>query len=120
MKGHKKANLVEGGDTLIGTAAADVFVIREGDGDKIIEGFEAGKDRILFDFNSYSDIVGPLGYRYDGQEFSDFTGQTHFSIHAVDLNSDGLTDTRIDVNDDSITLLGIAPNDITSAAFMGG
>jgi hypothetical protein len=115
-----KLNAIEGGDTLIGTAAADQFVLREGQGDIVVEGFEAGKDKILFDFNSYSDVLGPLGFLSDGQEFTDFTGGTHFTVSAVDANGDGLTDTRIDANSDSIIILGVAPDSLSSGSLMGG
>lgn len=124
MKGKHKAvaefNLVDGGNHLIGTAEADQFVLREGQGDIVVEGFQPGIDKVLFDFSSYSDILGPLGYLHDGQEFYDFTGGTHFVVSAVDLNGDGITDTRIDANDDSIILLGVSPDSLTSASLMGG
>jgi hypothetical protein len=111
-------NVVEGGDVLIGTAEADKFVLREGDGDVMVEGFGAG-DKLLFDFSSYSDVLG-FGQMYDGREFYDFTGGTHFLVSAVDANSDGAVDTIISANEDSITLLGVAPDSLASGAFMGG
>lgn len=122
MKGKgKKINLAEGGDTLVGTAGADQFVLREGQGDLIVEGFDrTDGDRVLFDFSSYSDVLGPLGFLHDGQQFRDFTGQTLFTVSAVDANGDGITDTRIQANEDSITLLGVSPDSLTSAALMGG
>lgn len=124
MKGKGKKvvelNLVEGGTTLIGTAEADKFVLREGYGDITVEGFQPGTDRVMTDFNSYSDIVKLTGQWFDGLEFTDFTGLTHYSISSVDANLDGITDTRIDVNNDSITLLGVAPSDLFSPSLMGG
>lgn len=119
MKKAKKLNLVEGGDTLIGTAEADKFVIREGQGDITVEGFEAGKDKILADFNSYSDVFGPLGSFTNGQRFTDFTGLTTVVVNYADYNNDGLTDTRLTFNgEDSITLLGVGS--IGSGSLMGG
>ena len=115
----KKFNVIEGGDTMIGTAAADIFVLREGHGDIVVEGFEVGKDKVLADFNSYSDVFGPLGFFSDGQTFTDFTGQTNVLVDYADFNSDGLTDTRLTFNDeDSITLLGVGL--IGSGSLMGG
>jgi hypothetical protein len=121
MKKVKKAlNLVEGGDILLGTAQADQFVLRAGDGDIVVEGFEAGVDRVMTDHNSYSDVVKMTGQWYDGLTFTDFTGLTRYTITAVDANLDGITDTRIQVNNDSITLLGVAPEENYSATLMGG
>jgi hypothetical protein len=96
----------------------DVHILREGDGDLVVE-FTAG-DRVMTDFNSFSNVLGPLGYHYDGQQFTDFTGLTQYSFTAGDFNGDGRIDTRIDVNDDSITLLGVAPDQLTSATIFGG
>jgi hypothetical protein len=119
MKKAKKLNLVEGGDTLTGTAEADRFVIREGQGDITVEGFEVGRDKILADFNSYSDVFGPLGYFTDGQQFTDFTGQTTVLVDYDDFNGDGLTDTRLTFNgEDIITLLGVGL--LGSGSLMGG
>lgn len=124
MKGKGKTavafNIIEGGDALVGTAGADKFILREGDGNVTIEGFQAGVDRVMTDFNSYSDIVGPLGRWHDGQTFDDFTGLTHYTISAVDVNGDGVTDTLISVNDDSIALLGVSIDSLGSASLMGG
>jgi hypothetical protein len=120
MKKAKKLNLIEGGDTLIGTPTADQFALREGDGDITVEGFQAGIDRILTDYNSYSDVVKMTGQWYDGLTFTDFTGLTHYTITAVDANGDGITDTRIQVNNDSITLLGVGPDSLYSGSLMGG
>lgn len=95
---------------------ADVYRLTEGDGDVIVSGFDSN-DRVLTDFNSYSDVVR-LGRISDGQTFDDFTGLTHYSVSAVDANADGVMDLRIDVNEDSITLLGVSYLD--SWQLMGG
>lgn len=113
-------NMIEGGDVLVGTAGADKFVLREGQGDLTVEGFQPGIDRVLTDFNSYSDIVKFTGRMYDGLTFTDFTGLTHYTVSAVDANADGIIDTRFDVNEDSITLLGVSPDQLFSGALMGG
>jgi hypothetical protein len=118
MKKAKKLNLIEGEGTLVGTASADQFVIREGQS-VTVEGFEVGKDKILADFNSYSDVFGPLGYFTDGQQFTDFTGQTTVLVDYDDFNGDGLTDTRLTFNgEDIITLLGVGL--LGSGSLMGG
>jgi hypothetical protein len=115
-----KLNAIEGGDILIGTDSADQFILREGQGDIVVEGFDRSDgDRALFDFGGYSDVLF-LGGLSDGLEFTSFAG-THFSFHSVDANGDGIMDTRIDVNGtDSITLLGVGVDSLTGAALMGG
>lgn len=115
----KKLNLIEGGDTLIGTAQADQFVLREGQGNIVVEGFEPGSDKVLFDFNSYSDVLG-WGRLSDGQVITDFTGLTNILVSATDLNADGITDTMFSVGSDSITLLGVSPDRLYSGSLMGG
>jgi hypothetical protein len=115
-----KLNAIEGGSNLVGTEAADQFVLREGQGNIVVEGFGIG-DKILFDFNSYSDVFGPLGRLSEGLEFSDFTGLTNVKVSASDVNGDGIADTTFLVNDsDSITLLGVAPDSLYSGSLMGG
>jgi uncharacterized protein YqfA (UPF0365 family) len=121
-KGKKVAaelTVIEGGDTLIGSADADRFIIREGQGDITVVGFEEGKDKILADFNSYSDVFGPLGSFTNGQQFTDFTGLTTVTVDYADFNNDGLTDTRLTFNgEDSITLLSV--DMFGSGSLMGG
>jgi hypothetical protein len=116
MKGKGKKAALE----VIPTDDSDVFILRDGDGHLTVAGFEPGSDRIMFDFNSYSDVLGPLGRLSDGLTFTDFTGLTTIQVNATDTNNDGITDTTFTVGDDSITLLGIAPSDLYSGSLMGG
>ncbi len=124
IDGRRGNDFIDGGagtDTLTGGAGSDTFVLREGGGDDVITDFVQGEDRILFDFNSYSDVFGDLGSFYDGQQFTDFTGQTNVLVSAVDANADGVMDTVFTVNGlDSITVLGYAPNSLYSGDLMGG
>lgn len=119
MKGKRLIEGSEGNDILTGTRARDVFILRDGSGNDIVQGFQPGIDKVLFDFNSYSDVLG-FGQLSDGQIITDFTGQTHILVQATDINNDGITDTTFTVGDDSITLLGIAPSDLYSGSIMGG
>lgn len=107
-----------GDDTVTLGAGDDKVFFREGDGNDTITDFEFG-DRIVFDFNSYSDIMvfGPL---YDGRTWTDFTGLTTFTVSATDVNSDGQVDTVISVNDQTLTLLGVAPEEVQGWQLMGG
>lgn len=107
------------GANLIGTEDRDVFILREGQGNVVVEGFDVTKDKVLADFNSYSDVFGPFGFFSNGQTFTDFTGQTNVLVEYADFNGDGVTDTRLTFNDqDSITLLGV--DLIGSGSLMGG
>jgi hypothetical protein len=118
-RGKKALNLIEGGNTLIGTDGRDQFIIREGQGHITVEGFEAGVDKVLADFNSYSDVFGPFGGFSDGQVFTDFTGLTTVHVDYDDFNGDGVTDTRLTFNgSDSVTLLGV--DAFGSGSLMGG
>lgn len=139
IDGRRGSDWIEGGqgfDMLTGGEGRDTFVVRQGDdsvdwvtdfqfGDTDPQGGYDPDDRVLFDFNSYSDIAY-LGGLYDGLEFYDFTGQTRFNITAVDANSDGITDTQIMATDVAsgdtagIILLGWTPEDLTGAAIAGG
>lgn len=105
-------------DAFIGTRGADTFTLHEGDGNLVVEGFQVGVDNLMLVFHSYSDVLGPLGYFRDGQQFDDFTGQTHIAVTIADLNDDGRLDTRFTVGGDSITLLGVSG--MTTGDLMGG
>lgn len=122
-----------GNDTLTGGRGHDTFTLRAGDGNDIVTDFQPGIDRIMFDSETgvYDGILPPLGYLYDGQTFSNSQNTASWTVSAVDANSDGITDTLIQMSTgDSITLLGIAPGtwtpdgvipgDITSADIFGG
>lgn len=126
INGQRGGDFIDGGagdDVLTGDAgdhdhASDTFVLREGGGHDVVTDFEVGSDNVLLDFNSYSDVLG-FGIFEDGQEFDDFTGQTHVLVSIADFNGDGLLDTRFTVNgDDSITLLGVTG--LPSGDLMGG
>lgn len=122
MKGRGATRVVEGGegdDLLVGSQARDIFVMRAGDGHDTVRRFEPGEDRVMFDVDhAYSDIMymGPL---YDGLTFETFTGLA-VNVEALDANGDGETDTKISAGDVSITLLGVAPDELTGATLMGG
>jgi len=122
IDGRRGDDVIDGGagnDTLIGGAGRDRFVLREGGGYDIVADFNPVEDRVLFDFSSYSDLIF-LGFLSDGLEFDDFTGETHFTVSASDVNGDGITDTTITANEDSITLLGFAPETLSGSVLFGG
>lgn len=109
-----------GSDFLTGSGGADKFVLRSGGGHDVVTDFNPAEgDRVLFDYGSYSDILY-FGQLHDGLEFDNFTGTAHFTVSAVDYNFDGITDTLITANDDSIALLGWSPDELYGWSLMGG
>lgn len=132
LAGTASADVVEGGrgsdrldgsagnDVLTGGDGADVFVLRAGGGDDVVTDFNAAQgDRVMFDYGTYSDIM-VFGQLYDGQSWTNFTGTAQFSVSAADVNGDGVTDTVLSANDDSITLLGVAPDQLWGNCLFGG
>jgi len=128
---QKTSGWIEGSagvdDTLTGGAGRDIFVLRAGGGHDTVTDFDfnnAKGDRVLFDYGSYSDVLPPFGYLYDGQTFDNFIGTATWTIAAIDANGDSVTDTRITVDyaggQDIIDLLGVDPATLTSAALFGG
>jgi Ca2+-binding RTX toxin-like protein len=132
LAGTASGDLVEGGrgndfldggagnDTLTGGDGADKFVLRSGGGHDVVTDFNpAAGDRIMFDYGSYSDVLF-LGALHDGMSFSNSIGTAQFSVTATDYNHDGITDTLISVNDDSIAILGWSPDQLMGWSLMGG
>lgn len=114
-----KAALVSG--DLVGTDANDTFILRSGEGHEVVSGFDPVHDKVMFDIgHAWSDIIY-LGRLSDGLVFDNGYGTASFSIHAIDENNDGLMDTRIDASSgDSITLLGIQPDQLYGWNLCGG
>jgi Ca2+-binding RTX toxin-like protein len=113
-----------GNDILIGGRGADKFVLRRGGGNDIIADFVmtdslATTDRVLLDYGTYSDILW-FGLFGDGQTFTNFTNTATFSIHAADVNADGVMDTVIQADADSITILNYAPSQLRGYILFGG
>jgi hypothetical protein len=123
VEGGRGNDFLDGGagnDTLIGGDGADTFVLRSGGGHDVVTDFNpAAGDRVMLDFGSYSDILY-LGALHDGLSFSNSTGTAQFTISASDYNGDGHTDTVITANQDSIVLLGWAPDQLMGWSLMGG
>lgn len=132
LAGSAGTDLIEGGrgndvidgrvgnDTLVGGVGADTFVLRSGGGDDVVTDFDAASgDRIMFDYGTYSDIM-VFGRLADGQSWTNFDGSARFSVAAADVNGDGVTDTILSANEDSITLLGVAPDQLWGNCLFGG
>jgi Ca2+-binding RTX toxin-like protein len=109
-----------GNDTLVGGTGADTFVLRSGGGHDVVTDFDAASgDRVMFDYGTYSDVM-VFGRLADGESWSNFNGSAHFSVAAADVNGDGLMDTVLSANNDSITLLGVAPDQLWGSCLFGG
>jgi Ca2+-binding RTX toxin-like protein len=123
VEGGRGNDWLEGGagdDLLVGGGGADTFVLRSGHGHDTVSDFDPNVgDRVLFDFGSWSDLLY-MGRLSDGLEFSNFTGTANFVVTGGDFNADGVTDTRISANEDSITLLGWAPDQLMGWSLVGG
>jgi Ca2+-binding RTX toxin-like protein len=119
-RGNDRLDGGAGNDTLVGGAGADTFVLRSGGGDDVVSDFDAASgDRVMFDYGTYSDIM-VFGRLYDGQTWQNFDGSATFSVSASDVNGDGAVDTVISANEDSITLLGVAPDELWGNCLFGG
>lgn len=123
VEGGRGNDVLDGGsgnDTLTGGSGADTFVLRSGGGHDVVTDFDAASgDRVMFDYGTYSDFM-VFGRLSDGQSWTNFDGSAHFSVAAADVNGDGVTDTVLSANDDSITLLGVAPNQLWGNCLFGG
>lgn len=119
-RGNDRLDGSSGNDVLTGNEGADTFVLRSGGGDDVVTDFNAAQgDRIMFDYGTYSDVM-VFGRLSDGQTWQNFNGTARFTVSASDVNGDGVTDTVISANDDSITLLGVAPDQLWGSALFGG
>jgi Ca2+-binding RTX toxin-like protein len=118
--GNDFLNGLRGNDSLTGGAGADTFVLASGGGHDVITDFNpVDGDRILFDFGTYSDYM-VFGKLADGQTWSNFTNTATFTVNAEDVNRDGVMDTVIQVNNDSVTILNWAPDQLSGWCLYGG
>jgi Ca2+-binding RTX toxin-like protein len=119
-RGDDRLDGASGDDTLTGGEGADTFILRSGGGDDVVTDFNAAEgDRVMFDYGTYSDVM-VFGRLSDGQTWQNFTGTAMFSVSASDVNGDGVVDTVISANDDSITLLGVSPDQLWGSCLYGG
>ena len=119
-RGNDRLDGGSGNDTLTGGEGADTFVLRSGGGDDVVTDFDAASgDRVMFDYGTYSDFM-VFGQLSDGLTWTNFNGSATLSVNAADVNGDGVVDTVLSANDDSITLLGVAPNQLWGSALFGG
>ncbi len=119
-RGNDRLDGGAGNDILTGGAGADTFILRAGGGDDIVTDFDPAEgDRVMFDYGTYSDIM-VFGQLSDGQSWTNFDGSATFTVTAADVDGDGKMDTILSANDDSITLLGVAPDQLWGSCLYGG
>lgn len=119
-RGNDRLDGGAGNDTLTGSEGADTFILRSGGGDDVVTDFDAAAgDRVMFDYGTYSDFM-VFGRLSDGQTWTNFNGSATFSVAAADVNGDGVVDTVLSANDDSITLLGVSPDQLWGSCLYGG
>lgn len=119
-RGNDRLDGGAGSDVLTGGAGADTFILRAGGGDDIVTDFDPAEgDRVMFDYGTYSDIM-VFGQLSDGQSWTNFDGSATFTVTAADVDGDGKMDTVLSANDDSITLLGVAPDQLWGSCLYGG
>ena len=119
---------IEGGigdDILSGTKGRDTFILRADSGDDVVTNFNVRTpDYILLDSKTgiYDGYLGDIwgGGLFDGYEIVNSRGTLVATVHAVDLNYDGITDTQFDMGTSSLTLLGVSPSDLTGYSIFGG
>jgi len=120
MRGGKKPIEAD----YIGTRHADSFIYRFDGSDKTVANFDYWDgDKVVLDSGAgvYSGIMG-FGKLADGRVLTNHLDTASFLISSGDFNGDGFVDTKItcDIADGSLTLLGVAPGDITGGAILGG
>ncbi len=108
-----------GNDVLTGGAGGDVFVMSAKGGEDTITDFNAAEgDMIVFSYNTALDAMF-VGSLYDGMQWTSDSGGACY-VAGGDYNGDGVYDTEIYVNDCSITLLGVSPDELTGQMLLGG
>ena len=119
-RGNDFLDASSGNDTLNGGAGADTFVLRSGGGHDVVSDFNPGEgDRVMFDYGSYSDVLY-FGQLHDGLSWENSIGTATFTVSGADYNGDGVGDTMIAANNDSIVLLGWSPDQLYGWSLIGG
>ena len=108
-----------GNDTLTGGRGADTFVFGARSQIDMITDFNPAEgDRVLLDLGGSADKAAYSGQLWDGLSFSTVGGTCNVSC--VDANGDGVMDTQISINGNSVFLLGCQPGELYGWAIMGG
>lgn len=107
-----------GSDTLTGGRGADTFVFGDRSQLDVITDFNAAEgDRIILDFDDAGASLA-FGQLYDGMSFQ--VGSTTCEVGCIDINADGIMDTQILFNGNSLFLLGSSPDQISASSIIFG
>lgn len=131
LMGSDGADIIDGGggndtirggagtDYLTGGRGADTFIVGAYSKYDVITDFNPGEgDRIVLDFGGSEDTAVYSGELWDGLAFQTLGGACYVSC--VDINADGIMDTRLSINGDNIFILGCEPTDLSGWCLMGG
>jgi len=131
LNGSSGADTIDGGagnDTIIGGAGtdyltggrgADTFIVRANSAYDVITDFNPAEgDRIYLDLGGSSGTAVYSGQLWDGLRFQTPGGIC--AVGCVDINADGVMDTRLSINGDNVFILGCVPGDMSGSCIMGG
>ncbi len=129
LVGTRNNDWLEGGagnDVMTGGGGRDTFVLRSDGGDDVITDFAVGTtcDYIMLDSQTgyYDGYLGShWGQFADGMEIRNSQGTLVATVHSVDLDGDGVTDTQFEMaSGASLTLLGVDPTELNGYMLFGG
>ena len=111
-------DIIDGGagtDYLTGGRGADTFIFHAHSQYDVVTDFNAAEgDRIVFGTDASAHETMYSGQLYDGLSIQTEYGTC--SVHAVDINADGVMDTQLSLNGDNLFLLGMTPDQVSGSS----
>ena len=113
-----------GADILSGGRGADKFILGTGRDGAVITDFSVAEHDTIVLLDMGNIALAPSAPLFDGLSFVNSTNTVTFTVRAVDWNGDGRIDTQIEAagasSTDSIYLLGVAPDQLTTTQLQSG